>query len=298
MIESILVATDGNDAAEQATKHAVRIAAVSEATIHALHVVSPRLLRFLEDRTDQTIETESFGAEAIRMVEQIASKADVAIQTSVERGHPAETIMSYAESHDIDLVIMGTRGRTGLPRYLIGSVAETVLRTTTGPVLATQANGHSMSYDDILVPIAGERKSRNIPQMAIYFAEQFDATLHLFHVVDRRLLASAYDLGPAQPDVESEMRERGEDLLTSAKAPLEAVGIDFETHLESGLPVSRLREFVTSANIDLVVMWSHRRRGSERLLQGSVAESLLRLVTAPILVVSDERGASDGTQSD
>ncbi|WP_049934401.1 universal stress protein [Haloplanus natans] len=288
MIENILVATDGSDAAKQATKHAVRIAAVSEATIHALHVVSPRLLRFLEDSADQTIETESFGGEAVRTAEQIADEAGVGIRASVERGNPAETILSYAESNDIDLITMGTHGRAGLPRYVFGSVAETVLRTATCPVLAAHASEQLMSYDDILVPIAGEREGRNVPQMAIDFAEQFDATLHLVHVVDRRLLASSYDLCPARPDVESELSERGEALLRSAKAPLEAAGIDFGTHLKSGLPISQLREFVTTANIDLVVMWSHRRRGPDRVLQGSVAESLLRSVTTPMLMVSDE----------
>jgi len=298
MADSILVATDGSDAAKQATRHAVRIAEVCGATVHALHVVSPRLLGFLEDRTDQTIETESLGADALRVAGRIADEAEVPIQTTFEYGNPAETILSYAGDHDVDLVVMGTRGRTGLPRYLFGSVAETVLRTATGPVLATQASEHSMSYDDILVPIAGERESRNVPQIAIDFAEQFDATLHLFHVVDRRLLASAYDLGPARSDVESTLEERGEDLLRSAKAPLEAAGIEFETHLESGLPVSKLREVAATADIDLVVMWSHRRRGPDRLLRGSVAESVLRSVTTPMLIVNGGAGDSNDIESD
>ena len=139
MYEHILVPTDGSDVALQAATQAVELAAAIGASVHALYVVDASAVGFVRpaDLDDDSVRTSlrETGERAVADVAELAEAAGVPVETSVVVGRPAEEIRAAAEGA-VDLVVMGTHGRSGVDRFLLGSVTERVVRSSTVPVLA------------------------------------------------------------------------------------------------------------------------------------------------------------------
>ena len=139
MYQRILVPTDGSEATERAVENAVDLAKQYGATIHALYVVDSGTYGSLEAGADIVVESlEAEGQEAVEGVVQAAERAGVDVTTSVQSGTAHQTIIDYAEEEGCDLVVMGTHGRSGLDRYLLGSVTEKVVRRSDVPVLTVR----------------------------------------------------------------------------------------------------------------------------------------------------------------
>ncbi|AQL44367.1 universal stress protein UspA [Halorientalis sp. IM1011] len=135
MYDSILVPTDGSDTAQAAVDHAIDHAKRYDATLHTLYVVEEPPID--EGDAPEVLDAiESTGERAIQDVIDAARAADVGtVEGSVAEGAPYRAILEYVDQNDIDLVVMGTHGRTGLDRYLLGSVTEKVVRSAPVPVL-------------------------------------------------------------------------------------------------------------------------------------------------------------------
>lgn len=135
MYDSILVPTDGSETAEVAVQHAVDHAKRYDANLHTLYVVEEPPMD--EGTAPEVLESlESTGERAIQAVIDAADDAGVGtVEGMVAEGAPHRAILDYVDQNDIDLVVIGTHGRTGLNRYLLGSVTEKVVRSTPVPVL-------------------------------------------------------------------------------------------------------------------------------------------------------------------
>ncbi|MFB6251336.1 MAG: universal stress protein [Halobellus sp.] len=138
MYETILVPTDGSDQATAALDHAAELARTSDATLHLLYVA---------DTNRDSVTT--LGGQVIDALEQegerILDRATdriTAVESvdTVETGDPVETILEHADVVDADVVVMGTHGRRGLDRYLLGSTTERVVRQSLRPVLTISAD--------------------------------------------------------------------------------------------------------------------------------------------------------------
>ncbi|MFC6766820.1 universal stress protein [Natrinema soli] len=144
----ILVPTDGSELARRALEEARTIAGLTDATIHVMYVVDDAAIA--EPATDASLNEvsldadvhrlfdrfEAVGEHAIGDIRATAAERGVDIVTAVRRGNPDEEILTYVDEQDIDLIVMGTHGRRGVQRYLLGSTTERVLRRATTPVLA------------------------------------------------------------------------------------------------------------------------------------------------------------------
>ena len=134
MYETILVPTDGSDQADAAIDHAVSLARAHDATVHLLYVA---------DSNRDSVTTlggevvDALEQEGERIIGNATERLDPAVDVvdAVETGDPVETILDYAEVVDADLIVMGTHGRRGLDRYLLGSTTERVVRLSSIPVL-------------------------------------------------------------------------------------------------------------------------------------------------------------------
>lgn len=130
--QRILLPTDGSDEAQTAAERGIEIAAALDASVHAFSVIqSSGVLKRDQLRTD----AEADAKDAVERVETAADRAGVEVTTSVEKGVSHESIVNYATANDVDMIVMGTHGRTGLDHVMIGSVAERVVRTSPVPVL-------------------------------------------------------------------------------------------------------------------------------------------------------------------
>jgi len=132
MYERILVPTDGSGSAVAAMEEAIDLATPGSTEVHVLHVVDAW-------RYDTSIESavEPLREEAEPFVERLAGMAEDAglpVTTAIEVGRPAHHVLEYADAHDVDLIVMGTRGRGGLPRRLLGSVTQYVVTHADVPV--------------------------------------------------------------------------------------------------------------------------------------------------------------------
>ena len=141
MYDDILLPTDGSDGIEVATEHAAAIAERFDATVHVLSVVDTRN-RFESPASGLSAAAwrEAEGERASQAVETtVAALSDeVPVETEVVEGVPKTAILDYVDDEGMDMVVMGTHGRTGLDHYLIGSVAEKVVRRSPVPVVTVR----------------------------------------------------------------------------------------------------------------------------------------------------------------
>ncbi|WP_266075751.1 universal stress protein [Haladaptatus caseinilyticus] len=136
MYENILIPTDGSESASKAVAEAIRLADVFDATLHTIYVVDLGEIGIETYEGAVLNNLEEVGENAVAKVLEQAADAGVEVNSEVVTGgHPYRGILDYVDDHDIDLIVMGTHGRRGLNRYLLGSVTERVVRSATVPVL-------------------------------------------------------------------------------------------------------------------------------------------------------------------
>jgi len=135
-LERILVPTDFSDPADQALRQARDLAARDGATIIPVHVIEELTVPLVYDVDVAALDTDDVRRRA-RASLQEASEAE---HVRVVSGHPGRRIVEVAAEEEADLIVIATHGRTGLPRVLLGSVAETVIRRADCPVLTVRAD--------------------------------------------------------------------------------------------------------------------------------------------------------------
>jgi nucleotide-binding universal stress UspA family protein len=136
--DSILVPTDGSDGTAVALEHALDAAKTRGGTVHALSVVDRRIhLAAGDDQKDSVAESlRERASEAVDAVAEAARAEGVEVTTEVREGVPYRCILEYADERDVDLIVVGTHGRTGRDKLAsLGSVTERVVENTTRPVL-------------------------------------------------------------------------------------------------------------------------------------------------------------------
>lgn len=147
---NILVPTDGSDLALEALREALTLAELSDSTVHVLYVVDDAKIAELATGTgidDVSIDGdvdglferfEAIGEHALGDLREAAADRGLTLTTVIRKGLPEEEILAYVDEAEIDLLVMGTHGRRGIERYILGSTTERVLRRSPVPVLAVR----------------------------------------------------------------------------------------------------------------------------------------------------------------
>ena len=137
MFETVVIATDGSESAKRAIRTALDLAEKFDATVHALYVIDTNEIETTpeEIRNDVDNAIRNVGEDALAFV---SGEASGEIITAVEQGKPADEIIRYATGVDADVIAMGTRGRHGEHAFLLGSVAEAIVRRSPIPVLTVR----------------------------------------------------------------------------------------------------------------------------------------------------------------
>ena len=286
MYDTILVPTDGSAGAEAAARHALDLASAFESTVVVLSVVDDGAVSSgIADVDPQIAALERAAREAIETVERLAEGSDRPIETAIERGRPHEAIRAFAEREGVDLISMGTHGRTGLDRLLLGSVAERVVRTSPAPVLtARDGSAERDGYDAVLLPTDGSEAASSAIEHGLAVADRCDATVHALSVIDAEALAGASSIGMSVPDVVDDLESDHEAAVEAIADRSASRGIDAVTQVEQGVPHRAIRDYVDEEGIDLVAMGTHGRTGLDRYLLGSVTDRVVRASAAPVLV--------------
>lgn len=291
MYETILVPTDGSKGAEAAARHGINLATTFGSQIHFLSVVNEGShSNVLEDiGIDTGHHQEIFehqATEAVKSLEELVDEPAVICHTAVEHGTPYKTIQSYVDEHDVDLISMGTHGRTGLDRVLLGSVTERVVRTSDIPVLACQrAPADRSAYDRILIPTDGSEAATAAASHAIAIAEQYDATIHAISVVDTNAFVGPYPMDPE--DVLTALKTGCENAVEEIQERCEKRNIDAVTDVIQGTPHHTIQNYIDDEGVELVTMGTHGRTGLERYIIGSLTERVLRTSDVPVLTTRE-----------
>jgi nucleotide-binding universal stress UspA family protein len=300
MFDTILLPTDGSDGALRAARHASTLAGAFDATVRVVNVVDERRYGSTgaEVEGPRTVQKDAFereGREAVERVEAVLGD-DLEVETDLLYGTPHEAILADAADHDADLVVMGTHGRTGLDRLLVGSTTERVVRLADRPVFTVGPDAEPTDgYRNVLVPTDGSSGVEPAIECALDVAEAFDATVHGLFVADVRSFMSedgGYDV-PVPDAVIDALEEQGESATATVAEMASARDVAAETEVVDGVPTSGILDYADQHDVDLVVMGTHGRTGFGRLLLGSVAENVVRKADCPVLTVRRDDANAD-----
>ncbi len=303
MYDSILVPTDGSEHATRAAEHARALADAFDATLHLVNVVDVAAAAGPFDAggvDDEFVERcKAKGRETVRSTEAEA-EAELGeserLRTDVVTGRPSDTILEYADDHGVDLIAMGTHGRSGLRRYVAGSVAERVVRCADLPVLTVRATDRSRvgdGYDDVLIPTDGSEHAAAAAEHGISIARTSGARVHAVHVVDVRA-ASATPRVTLPTTLMERLTAAGEEATETVASRARDAGLDATTHVTEGFPARDVLSYADENGVDLVAMGTAGRTGVERYLVGSTTGQVIRRAEPPVLSV---RGGDAGSDS-
>lgn len=150
MYDNVLVSTDGSAVANKGVETAVGIARQNDAVLHVIHVVDADSLPSSVSSIRMGDEFEELGQSIVDHARERAEGAGIDVDTTVVSGNTSEEILDYLDTHDVDLVVMGTHGRHGINRMLLGSVTERVVRESPVPVLTVRlTEGDEGKYDHL-----------------------------------------------------------------------------------------------------------------------------------------------------
>ncbi len=146
MYKKILIATDGSESNKKAVVHGIEIAKLSGAELHTIYVVDtkgygcgPESCISTELSPEKlTMILRRQGDDATKYIENIAKKEGLETERWIVEGNPAEEILKVAEEQSVDLIVMGTLGMSGIEKFLLGSVADKVIRNSRIPVLTVR----------------------------------------------------------------------------------------------------------------------------------------------------------------
>ena len=287
-IERILFPTDFSEGAARAFPQAAVLAHAHDADLCILSVVGRYLHTYQETKQCHPMTDEEladmmnglpFGIEDLSVV-----------QVQVEGSVASDRIIEAAGERSIDLIVMGTHGRTGLNRMLMGSVAESVVRSAPCPVLTINDGPTdeppSTRISRILVPIDFSEGARLALDHARELALTYGARIDLFHVIEEIVYPSTYGIEPVELPT-GEVIENVENAL--ADLAREEIGIEHVVvEARTGYAPAAIGSYADETNADLVVIATHGRSGLDRLLMGSVTENVVRRARQPVFVVKPD----------
>jgi nucleotide-binding universal stress UspA family protein len=293
-IKRILFADDFSECAEKALPIALALAQAWEATLHLLHVVVPyeeaRGLSALTEEEEMRLKERMLERlEAAKQLTRRDAIAAVKTVVAVERDiAPAPGILDYAEEQEIDLIVMGTHGRRGFRHFLMGSVAEEVVRLARCPVITTRQQVDPWNVHPprrILVPVDFSEHSRTALRYGRELAAQFGGRLTVLYVIEELLHPAFYNTGvfsiyDVMPDVEERSKKALEEFVVRTDGP----EVPIQYRVAHGKAVREILHEAEREPADLIVMSTHGLTGLQHLLLGSVTERVVRQAPCPVWV--------------
>jgi len=307
-IHRVLCPIDFSDHSRHALQHAIGVARLYRAQITVVHVYSAPLQVMpptafmaapagVPQRSASPAELRDVTEEVRRFCEPLVSGAPPEIV--VVEGTPAKEIVRLAEQVRADLLVMGTHGRGGFERLVLGSVTEKVVRTSRSAVLTIPPAVQSPAarpvlYKTILCAVDFSDASNRAVEYAVSLAQENDARLILLHVVEGFVDEAVLDVN-VHWNVPEYRRYLEQDALARLKAvvPAEArTSLQAEERLASGKPYKGILRIADDSGAELIVMGVQGHETLDRLAFGSTTHHMVREARCPVLTV---RGLNGGT---
>jgi|GEM_PF-65483 len=299
---TLLVATDGSATGERAVRFAVAIAREHGVPLTICHVVDAA-------GTVATCTTPYGGLEADELLRDLnaasreilerargfAAEGGVDCRTVSQCGPPAETIAACADEIEAGAIVIGTHGKRGLARMVLGSVAADVLRRSSVPTFVIPPNvtsGH-VPIERLLVALDEGGSSDAALAFALEYASSRQSALILCSVVETRDVFDLAAAGGGDPQPLLAARRAGaNECVDRAASRCQARGQRYDRAVVEGSPAEAIVAAAALYRADAIVAGTHARRGLSRMLLGSVAERVVRESPLPVAIVRPLRAAA------
>jgi nucleotide-binding universal stress UspA family protein len=286
-IKRILVPVDFSDPSTRALACATSVANIFGARLVVAHILadlnisnlsipeSGAFKRTLHEAARKDIDT------LIRSVSPAAQISDVVVRA----GEIQKQLLDIVDDHDIDLVVMGTHGRSGPRRWFLGSVTETILRKMPVPILTVSHSPHLVSIRKLLYATDLNDDSRQAFRSAADFSRTVGAELTVLHVVQHMdyLFAgtkSNYFRVQRSRMVKASRRRLSEFVTQETPAAMSVQSLILEGH-----PYRQILETARKQQSDLIVMHPGEKSAADRALLGATAEFVVRGADVPVLSI-------------
>jgi nucleotide-binding universal stress UspA family protein len=297
MFDHILVPLDGSSLSECALPHAIAMGLALDARVTLLRVAErdrdPAIRRAIDP-----VEWQLYAAEAYLYLEEAAQELEMhglQVEARLLEGDPAERIVQFAASHEVDLVVISTHGQSGPSGWNIGSVVQKVILKTPTPVMIVRAYTDGSwqltpaKYDRVLVPLDGSRRAECVLPVATSLPRGDRSTLLLAHVVNRPEMVRTR---PATLEETALIDRMAEANRRAAETYLDHLQRNLAQTAETRVLVSddaaaMLHQLVEEESIDLVVLCAHGYTGDSHWPYGSLALNFIVYGATPLLIVQD-----------
>lgn len=300
MYSKMLIPLDGSRTAEKVLPFARALATKLKIPIELLGVVDISIMvaHIAADKARYLDTLIAQGERSSRIyLKEIADRlSGLSVTCTVERGRPAEAIIERAAADKGTLITMATHGRSGINRWLLGSVAEKVLRGTANPLFLVRGNEEgtadgSPAMKSIIIPLDGSELAESVLPTGAAIAKMLGLEVVLCRAYE--LPASAYygaeDYLPNYDALKAQVQEEARSYLEQKVEALKAMGLaKVSSVVMEGSGADEIVHFAQTHPDSLVAMCTHGRSGVKRWVLGSVTEKVVRHSGDPVLVV---RGA-------
>ena len=291
MIRTVLVPLDGSERAESVLPYAEQIAGGTGSELVLLTAV------YQSSAWGASPVREDLGKETVAARTYLESKRDqlksrgLNVKTVIAYQPEADSILSAAADEDADLIAMSTHGRSGISRWILGSVADKVLHSTHRPLLLVRAREADerapAAIDRIVVPLDGSELSLSVLPYVEEVAEALGASLILVHAVQPLDIYPGSVTTPTPVGaILDDLLAHGQSFLTRVAQEIEARGkVKVRSVVNIGFPVDEIVRIAQEVNAGLIGMATHGRSGAGRWIMGSMADAVVRRTNLPCLVI-------------
>ena len=299
MYTRILIPLDGSKTAEKVLPYSRYLAATLKLPVELLEVIDvAEIARRISPEKSHFINTvlENAVRSSEQYLSRVAStfpKADV--KCTVEKGWAEEVIIEKAAADKGTLISMATHGRSGINRWLLGSVAEKVLRGATSPLLLVRASDDAKTEGEaplssVIVPLDGSELAEHVLSPVAELAKQLKLEVVLFRAYTIPLNAMAVDPEGLyvvnDEELISALRDEVVAYLEKKTEATKKLGVEKVRYIAKyGIAADEIISLGRETPDNLIAMCTHGRSGVKRWVLGSVTETVVRHSGDPVLVI-------------
>ncbi len=283
-LKNILFATDFSESSSVALPHVVAVARRYGSKVYLAHVIVSECYPLMSPEVSAARSEQATHRAQQQLVELSRQLEGIPNESLLTRGDVTDTLTGMIKERKVDLVVVGTHGRRGFKRLLLGSVAEGIFRKspcpvlTVGPHLAKRAP-QEMALRNILYPTDLLEESSSAMPYAVSLAEEYESNLTLLHVLPET--TATY---PGAEALKMTFRDQMKRLIpTEAEARRKP-----EFVVEFGDTVETILRISSEQQADLIVLGVKKADPLASHLQGSIAYRIVTGAECPVLVVRDQ----------